>query len=116
MAFMSISIPDKENGHVLVIPKKRYVDIAQIPPNILQELILSVQHLGAVINHWHGGYNILLNNGSAAGQYIFHSHFHIIPRDDSDDIILESRKERDLSIDEFVKLNQVFIQQLQSIP
>lgn len=115
IAFMSISIPDKEDGHILVIPKERYVDIALIPPNVLKELIMSIQHIGKVIKHHHGGYNILLNNGPDAGQYIFHSHFHIIPRDKNDEIILESWKEKKLSIDEFVTLNTVLLQQLGSL-
>lgn len=114
LAFMSISIPDKEDGHVLVIPKERYADISTIPPHILKELIMSVQHLGKVINQAHGGYNILLNNGADAGQYIFHSHFHIIPRDQNDGIVLESWKEKKLSISEFVSLNQHFLDQLWS--
>jgi histidine triad (HIT) family protein len=31
------------------------------------------------------GFNIVINNGAAAGQTISHFHFHIIPRYDNDD-------------------------------
>ena len=97
-AFMSISIPSKEDGHILVIPKKRYVYFHEIPSKVLNELLRSVQRIGAVLDRDHGGYNVLLNNGRAAGQYIFHSHFHLLPRDDKDQIEPErlEQKKNDL--------------------
>jgi len=33
-----------------------------------------------------GGFNIIQNNGGAAGQLVHHVHFHIIPRRDGDDL------------------------------
>ena len=36
--------------------------------------------------------NIIANNGRAAGQEVFHSHFHVIPRFESDGIISWARR------------------------
>ena len=106
IAFMSISIPSKEDGHVLVIPKTRYVHFQEIPTKILKELIGSVQKIGAVIGKDHDGYNVLFNNGRAAGQYIFHAHFHILPRKWHDHIELEKWQRKQVTASEFVAMNK----------
>lgn len=105
LAFMSISIPSKEDGHILVIPKERYVSFQEIPPKVLKELMLSMQKIGDVLERDHGGYNVLLNNGSAAGQYIFHAHFHLLPRNDGDRINLEGWIVQRMTKEQFVELN-----------
>ena len=38
------------------------------------------------------GFNILQNNGEAAGQTVRHVHFHIVPRYGSEPILFESHK------------------------
>jgi histidine triad (HIT) family protein len=112
LAFMSINIPSKEDGHILVIPKKRYIYFHEIPPNILKELLIVVQKIGAVIENDHGGYNILLNNGRAAGQYIFHAHFHLFPRDSKDKIKLEGWTNKRMTIQQFIILNKKLKQKI----
>ena len=106
VAFMSISIPSKEDGHILIIPKKRYIHFQEIPANILKELIASVQKIGAVVGRNHDGYNVLFNNGRAAGQYIFHAHFHILPRNWHDGIEMENWHHKRMSTEEFVQMNK----------
>jgi diadenosine tetraphosphate (Ap4A) HIT family hydrolase/protein-tyrosine-phosphatase len=106
VSFMSIAIPQKEDGHILVIPKKRYSHLDNIPKDVLSELISSVAIIGKAIRKTCGGYNIIVNNGSDAGQYIFHSHFHIIPRNKNDDIKIEIWKNKKLTQDKFVSLNK----------
>jgi protein-tyrosine phosphatase len=105
VSFMSIAIPQKEDGHILVIPKKRYSHFDNIPKDVLEELIQSVSSIGKAIRKTCGGYNIIVNNGSDAGQYIFHSHFHIIPRNKEDDIKIEIWKNKRLTEEKFVYLN-----------
>lgn len=112
LAFMSISIPEKEDGHVLVIPKKRYADLSDIPESILNELARTMQKIGNWLTKYHTGYNILLNNGIDAGQYIFHTHFHIIPRKYNDEIEIETWKKKKLSKEEFVRINTLFKKQI----
>lgn len=106
IAFMSIDIPGNEDGHVLVIPKKRYPTLSEIPDEILKEMLVSIKKVGHALSVDHGGYNVLLNNGLDAGQYIIHTHFHIIPRRDGDGITIEGWKHSEISREDFIKLNE----------
>lgn len=114
-AFMSISIPKKEDGHILVIPKRRYSSLENIPSKVRHELIETVAKIGKALNKGNGGYNVLLNNGSDAGQWIFHTHFHIIPRNKKDGIKIELWKDKKLSRDLFVKLNKEMKELIDSV-
>ena len=106
IAFMSLDIPNNEDGHVLVIPKERYRDLALIPDEVLNDMLASVRKVGKALSADHGGYNILLNNGLDAGQYIMHTHFHIIPRRSGDGITIEGWERPEISLEEFIKLNE----------
>ncbi|MFK7947946.1 MAG: HIT family protein [Saprospiraceae bacterium] len=72
--------------HTLVIPKKHYINIFDIPENDLKAVIAVVRQIAKLykekldIEH----IQILSNNGEAAGQDVFHLHYHIIPRQDGD--------------------------------
>ncbi len=69
-------------GHTLVIPKAHATGLLDTPPELLKEIIVRVQkvaaHVKAVLPC--DGFNILQNNGAAAGQTVPHVHFHIVPR------------------------------------
>ncbi|MFA6597814.1 MAG: HIT family protein [Ignavibacteriaceae bacterium] len=69
-------------GHSLVIPKTHYANFLDVPSDLFGEIFSVVQQLtkGVVNGLQADGYNILSNNGRAAGQSVFHCHFHIIPR------------------------------------
>ncbi len=70
-----------EKGHCLVVPKKPYETIMEMPEDeflYLQKIVLKIaKHLSKEMN---SGINILQNNGKIAGQEINHVHFHIVPR------------------------------------
>lgn len=106
VSFFSIDIPKYEDGHILIIPKKRYRFIEEIPPTILHELIEHISLIGIAVKKHHFGYNILLNNGQSAGQYIFHTHFHLIPRNFEDQIKIEVWKKQKISIKKFIEYNK----------
>ncbi len=112
VAFMSIDIPYKEDGHILIIPKKRYFDLADIPDDILHELIVAIKKVGQALGIDHGGYNVLLNNGLDAGQYMMHTHFHLIPRRYGDGIQIETWKRPLISREDFIKLNEKLKQEI----
>jgi len=114
IAFMSVDIPAKEDGHILIIPKKHYIDYAEIPAPVLSEITKTIQIIGQAIRKHHGGYNILLNNGSDAGQFIFHSHFHIIPRTYHDGIKIEDWNHQGISIEKFINLNKKLLKQIKT--
>jgi len=69
-------------GHTLVIPKKHFKNIADISYEAFASVMKTVKRLTPIIQKELGadGINVGINNGSAAGQMIFHSHVHIIPR------------------------------------
>ena len=79
-------------GHTLVIPKAHYENLDSIDENALKDLIVRVKkiasHISSVLSA--KGYNILQNNGEAAGQTVKHIHFHIIPRFEGDKIAFEN--------------------------
>lgn len=73
-------------GHTLVIPKKHFDNFLTVPNDVMQELINATQFLaGAVKRSVNAdGFHIISNNGDSAGQSVYHFHFHIIPRFNSD--------------------------------
>jgi len=79
LAFLDIE--PFEKGHTLVIPKKQYLTIMDMPENEYLNLMKIVkkiaEHYEKQLNC---GINILQNNKSISGQEVMHVHFHIIPR------------------------------------
>ena len=56
------------------------------PEDLETDFITTVKRVaGAVLKGTGaGGFNLVLSNGPASGQEVFHGHFHIIPRFDKD--------------------------------
>lgn len=69
-------------GHTLVIPKQHAVDMFALSPEAWSALMRTVHLLAPAIAAAASadGINIRMNNKLAAGQDVFHSHVHIIPR------------------------------------
>lgn len=71
-------------GHVLVMPKKHYQSLREVPTELSQKIFAVVTKIEKAL--WEidrikcEGTNILQNNGRSAWQEVFHLHFHIIPR------------------------------------
>lgn len=86
-AFLDIR-PTKK-GHTLVIPKKHSDTFLETDPEVLSHVVQGVQRVAhaAVIALDADGCNISINNGEAAGQVIFHLHWHIIPRNTDDGLV-----------------------------
>lgn len=89
MAFLSLDIPEALENHVLVIPRDRYRYIDNIPSSTKEDMFALADTLGSVFRAKHAGYNIVVNNGGAAGQQIFHTHIHVIPREPDDEADIE---------------------------
>lgn len=105
LSFLSTDIPANKGGHTLVIPKKHFKKIENIPKKVLHELIDHVQLTAKVLKKYHPGCNILLNNSKEAGQVIPHVHFHVIPRDKNDGIKVEIWKKAKINQKEFEKMS-----------
>lgn len=69
-------------GHTLVVPKREVEFLDQLLPEELNAVARVLGPLARRIVQVTGaaGYNVLQNNGAAAGQEVRHVHFHIIPR------------------------------------
>ncbi len=80
LAFLDIN-PFAE-GHTLVVPKAHTANLVETPAEALREIIVRVRKIAAHIQATLpcDGFNILQNNGAAAGQTVGHLHFHIVPR------------------------------------
>ncbi len=81
-----LDIGPLSEGHLLVIPVKHYTRMEDMPPEELAQLSRELPGLGRALVEVTGaaGYNLLQNNGSAAGQEVTHVHFHLIPRSTGD--------------------------------
>lgn len=73
-------------GHTLIIPKKHYPSMSEMPPEEVGQLFISVAKVmkGVQRATKADGINIGQSNGRAASQEVFHMHVHIIPRFDND--------------------------------
>ncbi|MFQ5625875.1 MAG: HIT family protein [Methyloligellaceae bacterium] len=80
LGFMDIM--PRANGHTLVIPKAPSVGIFDTPPDTLCSIMRSVHKLTPAVRDAMDAEGILIQqfNEAAAGQMVFHIHFHIIPR------------------------------------
>jgi histidine triad (HIT) family protein len=77
----SRQIPGHE-GHSLVISKRQYSSILDLPTDIGQEVFAVTQLVSRAMLGAFGcdGVTILQNNGQASDQTVFHYHVHVIPR------------------------------------
>lgn len=88
LAFLDIK--PVQPGHTLVIPKKHYDNLLTTPREVVGRLYQVVHKLApaVVTGAAAAGFNLGLNNGSVAGQIVYHTHVHIIPRTAQDGLEL----------------------------
>ena len=69
-------------GHTLVVPKKHYADLYDIPANVLCELTKVAQKLTLEYKQKINatGMNLMHASGKDGQQSVFHFHFHLLPR------------------------------------
>ncbi len=92
LAFMDVM--PQADGHVLVIPKEEAEDMFSLSPRGAAALIATTQKLAKAVKKGLAAPGIMLAqlNGAAAGQSVFHVHFHIIPRTAGVDFRLHARE------------------------
>jgi len=80
LAFLDIG--PISSGHTLLIPKKHYETISEMPAAEAAHLAAQLPVLARAVQEAVGaqGINILQNNGAVAGQEVPHVHVHLIPR------------------------------------
>jgi len=84
IAFLDISPVNP--GHVLVMPKKHFKNIFDVPEDLLCETVkISKKIASSLIKaKLAQGINIGINNELAAGQLVMHLHVHVMPRLEND--------------------------------
>jgi histidine triad (HIT) family protein len=92
--------------HTLVVPKKHYKDIFDIPENELCEVMKVIKKVADLYKEKLGIENVQIINssGAEAQQDVFHIHFHIVPRHkgDGQDIKWNPKAELRDKFDEFL--------------
>lgn len=80
IAFLDISPVNP--GHTLVVPKKHYETLIDLPDELACKVMKAVKKVVSAVKEAMNadGINILQSNLKPAGQDVFHVHFHIIPR------------------------------------
>ncbi|MBP5253966.1 MAG: HIT family protein [Lachnospiraceae bacterium] len=69
-------------GHTLIIPRVHRKDLLEMDEALAGKLMMTAREIGGREMERLGadGFNIVQNNGIAAGQTIPHFHIHVIPR------------------------------------
>lgn len=80
VAFLDIN--PKSEGHTLVVPREEVATFHELSPEAAAQLAVALRRVAGAVSRAVGTphYNLTLNNGTAAGQVVFHVHFHILPR------------------------------------
>ena len=75
-------------GHSLILPKEHYANLFEIPEDLLGRAGAVAKKVSEkLFKGLHAtGLNLVQNNGTSAGQTVFHFHMHLIPRYDNDGV------------------------------
>lgn len=89
LAFLDIG--PISDGHTLVIPKQHCTRVHECDPRVLADVMTRLGKIAEAVTTAMeaDGYNVLSNNGSAAGQVVDHLHFHVIPRQSGDRVFTQ---------------------------
>jgi len=81
-AYAFLDIQPSNIGHTLVIPKEHSRNALAMSDDNFAMLMRIVHHVAHAVKKGVGaeGVNIILNNENVAGQKVFHTHAHIVPR------------------------------------
>jgi histidine triad (HIT) family protein len=81
--FVFMDVFPQSKGHTLIISKtSKARNLLEVEPDVLHNLIDVTQRVAKAARAAlkPDGINIMQFNGQAAGQTVFHLHFHVIPR------------------------------------
>src|SRR5262245_7385826 len=91
LAFMDVM--PQADGHTLVIPKEPAENLLELSPEGAAAMVQTTQKVAMAVKKGLDapGLMIFQLNGRAAGQSVFHVHFHIVPRSQGIDLKLHAR-------------------------
>ncbi|MGN0242737.1 MAG: HIT family protein [Lachnospiraceae bacterium] len=75
-------------GHVLILTKEHYDNALELDDETAAKVFVVAAKIAKAMKEEYqcDGINILQNNGTAAGQTVFHFHVHLIPRYEDDEV------------------------------
>ena len=75
-------------GHALILPKTHAANIYEISDEMAAKAMVLAKKMASKLTEVLNcdGFNIVQNNGEAAGQTVFHFHMHLIPRYKNDGV------------------------------
>lgn len=75
-------------GHALILPKEHYANLYELSDELTAKVLGVAKKVITKMTEVLGcdGYNVVQNNGEAAGQTVFHFHMHLIPRYKDDNV------------------------------
>ena len=81
MAFLDVMPINR--GHTLIVPRRHVAFLSEVEPEDGARMFLVAQKVGRALRASTlrcDGVNLILNDGAEAGQRVFHTHLHVIPR------------------------------------
>lgn len=102
LAFVSPRWWPKNHGNLLVIPKRHYENIFDIPDEMLSRVTVVAKRLALAMKEAYqcGGTSKRQHNEPGGGQEVFHFHLHLFPRYDGDELYQRDNEYRFASRDE----------------
>lgn len=85
-----LDISPASKGHALILAKEHYANLYELDDAVAAKALVLAKKMITKLTDILGcdGYNVLQNNGSDAGQTVFHFHMHLIPRYKNDNLNL----------------------------
>lgn len=83
-----LDIEPASKGHALILPKEHYANLYELSDELAAKALIVAKKVITKMTGILGcdGYNVVQNNGEAAGQTVFHFHIHLIPRYKDDNV------------------------------
>ena len=64
--------------HILIIPKQHFKDFNELEPSVMAAMTSFIKEVALLLGVDKKGYKLITNCGKAAGQEVFHLHFHLL--------------------------------------
>ena len=83
-----LDLSPASKGHALILPKQHVANLYEIPYELAADAMILAKKMADKMTKALScdGFNLVQNNGEAAGQTVFHFHMHLIPRYDKDQV------------------------------
>ncbi|WKC78854.1 HIT family protein [Borreliella turdi] len=96
-------------GHILVIPKEHSENLLNMDDKFNERILRVCKKISNALKKInlgiYGGINIYSSLGAVAGQEVFHTHFHIIPRFKNDGLGFKRGNKLNLEVEKFKELS-----------